>query len=415
MPANTKAKPDNKNTLNAVIIVAAGRGTRLMSANDKTPKQYMRLGDCSILQRTISQFVDHEEINLVQVVIHQDDEALYFESTQKHQKLLPPVKGGNTRQESCANGVFALNEQSTNKVLIHDAARPFVSHQAISNTLDAIKPNICALPSTSINDTIKRAGKDNLVVETVSRENLYLAQTPQGFTFQEIKTAHEKAREQNLNHFTDDAALSEHYGMKVQLIDSDAQNFKITTQDDMIYARKLLQDTDKYTFPDIRTGNGYDIHRLIECAPQDTGVILCGITLPFNKKLDGHSDADVAMHALTDAILGTIGSGDIGSHFPPSDPKWKGASSDQFLKHACDLVREKNGIFTHMDITIICEAPKIGPHKDKMRQSIAKICDIEVNRVSVKATTNEEIGSIGRQEGIASIATATAFFKNTNT
>lgn len=392
--------------VNTVVIVAGGRGTRVSTSPNVTPKQYQDLNGKTVLQRAIDQFINHEEIHFIQVVIHKDDSEIYKNTTLPNEKLLEPVFGGASRQQSCAQGLIALSKYSPDKVLIHDAARPFVSYDIISNTLSNIKSGKCALPATKITDTIKRANSKNFVEETVPRDNLYLAQTPQGFVYSQIHSAHLKAREEGLSNLTDDAALAEWAGMDVNLVESEASNTKITTLDDLNNAKKILDVTEKFNIPDLRVGNGYDVHRLID----GDGVILCGIKIPSDKKLDGHSDADVAMHALTDALLGTIGAGDIGSHFPPSNPKWKGASSDQFLIHACKLVRAKNGTITHMDITIICEFPKIGPFRETMRENLAAICKLPVERVSVKATTNEEIGSIGRGEGIASIATATAVF-----
>lgn len=392
--------------VNTVVIVAAGRGSRAATPPNVTPKQYQDLNGKTVLQRTIDKFVDHENIDFIQVVIHADDADAYKNTTLPNDKLLEPVIGGATRQQSCAEGVFALSKHKPDKILIHDAARPFVSYDIISKTLAAISSGKCTLPATKIADTIKRANEKNIVQETVSREGLFLAQTPQGFVYSEIHAAHLKAREAGLSDFTDDAALAEWAGMNVSLVDSETANTKITTIDDFTNAKKTLEATERYNIPDLRVGNGYDVHRLID----GDGVILCGIKIPSDKKLDGHSDADVAMHALTDALLGTIGAGDIGSHFPPSEVKWKGASSDQFLIHACNLVRAKNGTITHMDITIICEFPKVGPFRETMRENIAAICNLSVERVSVKATTNEKIGAIGRGEGIASIATATAVF-----
>lgn len=392
--------------VNTVVIVAAGRGSRVSVSPDDIPKQYQDLNGKSVLQRTINQFLDHFDITHIQVVIHPDDITLYKNTTLPDDKLLEPVFGGATRQQSSAEGVFALSKYSPDTVLIHDAARPFVSYDIISNTLTAISANKCALPATKIADTIKRANEKSIVQETVSRDGLFLAQTPQGFIYSQINSAHMKAREEGISDFTDDAALAEWAGMDVVLVESETSNTKITTMADLNIAKKILKMTDENNIPDLRVGNGYDVHRLID----GDGVILCGVKIPSDKKLDGHSDADVAMHALTDALLGTIGAGDIGSHFPPSDPQWKGVSSDQFLIHACKLVRSKNATITHVDITIICEFPKIGPHRETMRKSIAEICNLPVERVSIKASTNEEIGSIGRGEGIASIATATAVF-----
>ena len=387
---------------NAVVIVAAGRGSRI--GDDGGPKQYRALGGQSVLQKTVSSFTNHENIHLVQVVIHADDEELYAHSVSGNQKLLPPVVGGATRQESCAAGVKALRAHNVEKVLIHDAARPFTSLQTISNVLSGIAEGICALPAIAVADTLKRANENAFVLDTVPRESLHLAQTPQGFNYAEILAAHKKAELENLNDFTDDAAVAEWAGMKVMLVEGDRDNFKITTMQDLKTAEMTMGLKDR--IPDVRTGSGYDVHTL---GPGDK-IILCGVEIDHNQSLQGHSDADVGLHSLTDALLGTIGAGDIGSHFPPSDPRWKGAASDQFLRHAAELVRAEGGSIANLDVTIVCEAPKIGPHRDAMREKIAEICDLDLPRVSVKATTNERIGFIGREEGIAAIATASVSF-----
>ena len=386
----------------AVVIVAAGRGERLGSEGG--PKQYRKLDTCCVLQHTINCFTSHMLIDAVQVVIHADDDALYSSNVSENPKLLPPVIGGSTRQASCKAGIDALGDQY-DKVLVHDAARPFVRHTVIDNVIAGIGPNTCALPASAIADTVKRVGNDFLVEETVSRENLFLAQTPQGFMLKEIAEAHSRAACNSKEEFTDDAAVGEWVGMRVRLVEGDRDNFKITTQQDLSAAQ--ARGRTMQSFADIRTGSGYDVHTL---GPGD-GVILCGIKVPHNKSLQGHSDADVGLHSLTDALLGTIGAGDIGSHFPPSEERWKGAESDQFLAHAASLVREAGGTITNLDVTIVCEAPKIGPHRDTMRTRIAEICDIDdLSRISVKATTNEKVGFIGREEGIAALATATVCF-----
>lgn len=387
---------------NAVVIVAAGRGERLGS--EKGPKQYRMLGGKSVLQRTIECFATHPEIHIIQVVIHTDDRELYSQATIEHEKLLKPVVGGASRQASCKAGVDALSDQNIEKVLIHDAARPFVSSQLISNVLKGVGGRTCTLPSVRIADTVKSTDDQGYVIETLPRETLRLAQTPQGFRFNEILAAHKQAALNADNEFTDDAAVAEWAGMKVKLVDGNRDNFKITTIEDMSAAQERVQMLNK--FADIRTGSGYDVHTL---GPGDK-VILCGVEIPHSQSLQGHSDADVGLHSLTDALLGTIGAGDIGSHFPPSDSKWKGAASDQFLAHAVNLISDAGGTITNLDVTIICEAPKIGPHRDAMRTRVAQICGLGLQRVSVKATTNEKIGFIGREEGIAALATATVSF-----
>ncbi len=366
------------------------------------PKQYRLLGEKSVLQHTIDCFSGHCDVHDIQVVVHKDDIDLYEASVTKNAKLLPPVKGGNTRQLSCNAGMEAVAEIGCSHVLIHDAARPFVSHELITRTIKGIDCGQGALPACPIADTIKKLKNGNL--STVPREGMYTAQTPQGFILSEILSAHQSAVNDNLHDFTDDAAVAEWAGISINLVEGDRDNFKITDTNDFNLAERriaLLQ-----TIQDIRTGSGYDVHALVP----GISVVLCGVDIPHDKQLSGHSDADVGLHALTDALLGTIGAGDIGSHFPPSDDKWKDAPSDHFLTHACNLVFDAGGVITNLDVTVICEAPRIGPHRESMRQRIAEICDIEMQRVSVKATTNERIGFIGREEGIAALATATVSF-----
>lgn len=393
--------------VNAVIIVAAGRGERMGDNISAGPKQYRSLGRNSVLQETIGKFAAHPDVDQVQVVIHRDDAALYQESVHPHPKLLEPVTGGPSRQQSCRLGLEALASKiNVSKVLIHDAARPFVSSETISAVLDAIESGKCALPCHPIVESVKRVSPQGLVEKTVDRDGLFIAQTPQGFRYSEISAAHQHARDNNIDNLPDDAAVAEFSGMKVEAVEVSRDNMKITTKDDLELARSKLSAENNVLYSDVRTGNGYDIHRL---GPGDA-VILCGVQIPHTGKLLGHSDADVGLHALTDAILATIGAGDIGSHFPPTDPKWKGAASEQFLAHALKLVDDRGGRLNHLDVTLICELPKIGPHREAMRARIAAICDLDVSRISVKATTNEAIGAVGRHEGIAALATATVLF-----
>jgi len=383
----------------AAIIVAAGRGSRMAddAKNPAGPKQYRRLGGRSVLQRALDAFQRHERVDQCVVVIHPDDMTSYQDSVRPHPKLLEPVIGGKTRQDSVRAGLESLAAYCPSRVLIHDAARPFVDTDLLSGVIDGIGENRAALPAVPIADTIKRS-MGGTVIETVERDGLFAAQTPQGFVFDEIVMAHRSANLQDRNDFTDDTALAEWAGMDVALIEGSSANSKITTAEDMKTAQQKLS-----TIPDIRTGHGYDTHRW---APGDA-VWLCGVEIPHTHRLDGHSDADVGLHALTDALLSAIADGDIGSHFPPSDPRWKDARSYRFLAHAAKLVRNAGGTITHVDVTLICEAPKIGPHRDAMRETIATILTIEPARVSVKATTNEAIGFIGRGEGMAALATAT--------
>ncbi len=386
---------------NAVIIVAAGRGARAGEKN--RPKQYRLLDGQSVLDRTISAFADHPAIDLIQVVIHADDVALYDENTAPHTKLQPPCTGGETRQASVLAGLVAMRGRNTNKVIIHDAARPFVSAPLISRVLNHCSKENGALPVLPVTDTIKE-GKDGRIVKTIPRDHLFAAQTPQGFAYAAILKAHQKAAKHDAHSFTDDAAIAEWAGIPMNLIEGDAANRKLTYEKDFFMA----EETSANHIPDIRTGNGYDVHAF----EPGTSVRLCGVDIAHNASLKGHSDADVGLHALTDALLGTIGEGDIGTFFPPSDSQWRNVNSDVFLGYAVDQVANSGGTITHLDVTLICEAPKIAPHRHEMREKIASVAKIDVGRVSVKATTNERIGFIGRQEGIASLATATVVFNN---
>lgn len=382
-----------------VVIVAAGRGERA-GASGKGPKQYRIIGGQTVLNRAISAFIQHGGVDNILVVTHPDDDKLYAESSIVHEKLLAPVHGGATRQESVWRGLLELVDIAPDKVLIHDAARPFVSADTISNVIAATRPGICALPAHPVSDTLKHADSDGFVDRTLERSGLFCAQTPQGFEYDAILQAHETAHSSGISGFTDDAQIGEWAGMRIRIVDSPSSNFKITTADDLERANML------YAVADIRTGNGYDVHRLVE----GKSITLCGVEISHDRKLDGHSDADVGLHALTDALLGTIADGDIGSHFPPNEPRWKGMSSDRFLKYAVELVNTAGGTITHMDVTLVCESPRIGPHRDSMRQRISDITGTCISRISVKATTSERIGFIGRQEGIAALATATVSF-----
>ncbi|WP_419796886.1 MAG: bifunctional 2-C-methyl-D-erythritol 4-phosphate cytidylyltransferase/2-C-methyl-D-erythritol 2,4-cyclodiphosphate synthase [Terasakiella sp.] len=372
------------------IIVAAGRGRRF---GGDLPKQYCLLGDQVVLRRTVSAFLSHPDVTGVRVIIHPDDLGLYRHAVEGL-KLLEPVFGGDTRQESVYRGLESLKEFNPDGVLIHDAARPFVSADVIERVIANVETGVGVIPAVAVSDTLKREQEEGECPETVDRTGLWRAQTPQGFLFDEIFQAHQRHRGQEL---TDDAALMEVDGRHIVLSLGSEDNFKITTPDDLRRAERMLQMDVEF-----RTGTGFDVHRF------DKGdfVTLCGVQVPHAQALSGHSDADVALHALTDAIMGAIGAGDIGSHFPPSEAQWKGASSDRFLKKACDLVTERGGQIVNLDVTIICEYPKIGPYREIMRQSVAEIANIDLDRVSVKGTTTEKLGFTGRGEGIAAQASA---------
>lgn len=376
-----------KNNLTAALIVAAGRGHRF---GGPLPKQYTDLNGQMVLNHTVSALLAHPDIDVVRCVIHPDDQSLY-ENAVANLNIMPPVSGGATRQDSVRLGLQSLEDLNVDKVLIHDGARPFVSLSVIEGVLNALNDHAGALPALAVADTLKR-GEEGKITKTVSREGLFRAQTPQGFHLKDILQAHHKFKGDEL---TDDAQLFESLGLDVVLTEGSPDNFKITTGDDLMRAENLLA-----LRSETRTGMGFDAHRF------DAGefVTLCGLEIPHDFGLKGHSDADVALHALTDALLGALGAGDIGQHFPPSDAKWKGAKSDQFVQHATSLMRERGGEIINIDLTLICEAPKIGPHREAMVKSVAKILAVDQSRVSVKATTTEGMGFTGRKEGIAAQA-----------
>jgi len=398
----------------AAIVVAAGRGTRFGGDAADPPKQYHDLCGRPVISWALDAFLSHPAITDVLTVIHPDDAPLYEQAvasagTTGGEKLHSPVHGGGTRQVSVRNGLMALSGADVRHVLIHDAARPFVSHAVIDTVLAKLaEGDRAVLSAVAIVDTLKRLNRTENRLETVDRTGLWAAQTPQGFDFPAILEGHERANLAGLTDFTDDTAIAEWQGGSVALAEGDPDNFKITSRSDLDRAEKRISMTDRQhpqfaELGDIRVGSGYDVHAFED----GDGVILGGLRIAHDKRLKGHSDADVVLHAVTDALLGAIADGDIGAHFPPSDPEWKGASSDRFLQDAVRRVANLGGRIAHVDVTVVCEAPKIGPHRDAMRQSIAGICGLPVSRVSVKATTSERLGFTGRGEGIAALATVT--------
>ena len=378
----------------AAIVVAAGRGSR---AARELPKQYVAVGGKTILRRTMEALLSHDGIDAILTVIGDGDATLFEAAVRGLPRLLPPVAGGATRQQSVRNGLEALAENPPRLVLVHDAARPFVSTEVIGNVIDACDEAHGAIPVVPITETVKRVEAGEIGA-TIPREALATAQTPQGFPFAALLDAHRRAAEAGSNDLTDDAAVAALTGLTVRAVEGDRANMKITTPADFAAAERMLVSASE-----TRTGQGFDVHAF---GPGD-GVWLCGIEIAHDRGLVGHSDADVGLHALTDALLGAIGDGDIGEHFPPSDPKWKGASSDRFLADAARRVREKGGRIVNLDVTLVCEAPKIGPHRDKMRARVAEIAGIDAARVGVKATTSEKLGFTGRGEGIVAMAIAT--------
>jgi len=378
----------------AAVIVAGGRGTR---AGGSLPKQYRTLGDAPILRRALSMFAGHAEIGLVQPVIHRDDQQL-FDQSAAGLDLLPPAFGAATRQGSVRAGLEALESHRPAIVLVHDAARPFASAALISRAIAAAKAG-GGVPGVAMRDTIKEIGNDGRVVQTLDRSRLRGIQTPQGFPYAALLAAHRQAAAAGRDDFTDDAALAEWAGMSVSVFEGEEGNIKMTTPEDFSRA----EAADMAALGDIRTGTGYDVHVFAE----GDHVWLGGLRIPHDRGVSGHSDADVVLHACVDAILGALADGDIGAHFPPSDPQWKGASSDRFLDFAVKRVHARGGRLMHLDVTVVCEAPKIGPHRDAMRSRIADIAGIAADRVAVKATTSEKLGFTGRREGLVAFATAT--------
>ncbi len=390
---------------NAVVIVAAGRGVRAASAGGK-PKQYLCIGGKPVLLRTLEAFLDHEGIDSILPVIDESHTEFFQELLGQlggSGKLLAPVHGGASRQESVLAGLRKLQETMPANVLIHDAARPFITDAIISRTLTTLESAPACLAAIPVSDTLK-AEENGRAARTIDRSGLWRAQTPQGFHFLKILKAHESAANEGRKDFTDDAALAEWQQLDVALVMGSERNVKLTTAEDFDLAERLLSE--RGTTYETRTGSGYDVHAF---EPGDV-VTLCGVRIPHDARLSGHSDADVGLHALTDALLGAIGSGDIGSHFPPSDPQWKGADSSLFLRHAGSLVAQAGGRLVNADITLICERPKIGPHRLAMRESIAGILGTDVSRIAVKATTTEGLGFAGRREGIAAMASVAIEF-----
>lgn len=378
------------------LVVAAGRGER---AGGGAPKQYRPIAGVPLLSRTLRALLAVPQIDKVVPVIGADQGAFYAGLGLDDPRLAPPVEGGETRQVSVLKGLEALAGDAPDIVLIHDGARPFVDPHVVESVIAALEGADGALPVTLVTDTIKRSTDGRTVGGTEDRTQLYAAQTPQGFHFNVIYNAHRRAIAMS-DGFTDDAAIAEWAGLSVALAQGDARNFKVTLPGDFERAERMVEGERRM---ETRVGSGFDVHAFTE----GEAVILGNIAIPHSAKLKGHSDADVVLHALSDALYGALADGDIGKHFPPSDMEWKDADSAVFLEHAAGLVRSRGGRVVHLDVTIICERPKIGPHVEAMRARIADIAGISVGRVAVKATTSERLGFTGREEGIAAQATAT--------
>ncbi len=374
-----------------LLIAAAGQGTR---CGGGLPKQYRMLAGKPLLRHTIDAFIGFPGLQQIKVIIDPAHEELFL-GTIKGLKNIDFVAGSDSRRNSVKNGVNSFsNLKDSDILLIHDAARPMVRKDDIQTLIDALNDNEAATLAAPVTDTVKYENRK----ESVTRDDLYALQTPQGFHYGTIKKAHASADPQT--EYTDDTGLVSALGIPVKLVQGHRGNFKITTEDDFEMAEKLMARQEE-----TRTGMGFDVHAFADTPA--TTVMLCGVAVPHNRPLAGHSDADVGLHAITDAILGSIAAGDIGQHFPPSNDKYKNMDSAIFLRRAVELLQEKGGHTVNLDVTLICEVPKIGPHREAMEKRIADIAGIEPRRVSVKATTTERLGFTGRGEGIAAQAIAT--------
>jgi len=380
------------------LIVAAGSSERLGAS---LPKPYLEIGGKTILAHTVEAFLNHPGIDGVRVVIKREHHGLYRKAIMNNYTVFPLVVGGATRQESVRLGLESLQHVNPTRVLVHDAARPMISHDLISRTLAALEEHDAIIPVLPVADTLRYIETSG--TRTAERENLYSVQTPQAFAYKPLLEAHQQLKGE---HLTDDAALFEKLGKPVASIGGEAINFKITTPSDIKRFMNILS-----LQTETRTAMGYDVHALKlhspDTAAEKQNIRICGIKIDHSHYLEGHSDADVGLHAIVDALLGTIAAGDIGQHFPPSDPQWKGADSDRFLMHAFEMVAKKGGEIVNLDITLICEQPKIGPHREAMQNHIAQLLKLDKGRISIKATTSEKLGFTGRGEGIAAHALAT--------
>jgi 2-C-methyl-D-erythritol 4-phosphate cytidylyltransferase / 2-C-methyl-D-erythritol 2,4-cyclodiphosphate synthase len=381
------------------VIVAGGSGIR---AGGSLPKQYQLVGGKPVIRWTLEAFLSHPLITAVQTVIGHGHEQLFGNATEGLRDLLAPVVGGGTRQDSCRTGLEACSVHKPQKVLIHDAARPFLSADLISSVIRELDHAPAVIPGLPVADTMKFAPA-GIIERTVDRSSLWFVQTPQGFVFDKILNAHRAALVDGKTTFTDDAAVAEYAGMPVQIVAGEQKNRKLTTSHDISEANREHGQRDLDALPDVRIGQGIDFHVF----EKGDYVWLCGVKIPHTHKLKGHSDADVALHAVTDAILGAIGEVDIGQHFPPSDKQWKGAPSSIFVEKAIEILTARGGKLANIDITILAEAPRIGPHLGAMKAALSKMLGLAQDRIAIKATTTERMGAIGRKEGMSANAIAT--------
>ena len=383
------------------LITACGRGNRF-NRGEGIPKQYLPLAGLPLLRHSILAFLNHPKIDDVICVIHPEDLALYEEAT-AGLDLLNPVFGGDTRQASIRFGLEALREHDPDKVLIHDGVRPFVSKRVINGILEKLETHPAVIPAVAVEDTLKKYS-DGKIEWTLERENLWRAQTPQGFIYEDILNSHIAFKDL---HFTDDSALNEYAGIPVAIVPGSQNNFKITTAEDYERAQRLASMLISNVKEENRCGCGFDVHAFRERHKDENHFIkICGVDIEFDKKIDAHSDGDVGIHAVMDALLGAIGEGDIGEHFSPSDSRWKNIDSREMLKIVKHLLVKKGAKILNIDVTIMCERPKVLKFKNQMKEELAQVLGIAKHRVNIKATTTEKLGFLGRGEGIAAQAVA---------
>ncbi len=397
---------NNKSINFYLIIVAAGSGSRLSSS---IPKQYIKINGKTIIRHSLDIFYSMPNLKNTYVVINPNHQELYNQSV-KGLDNIEFCEGGTTRQESVYNGLKAIKSAKDDDIiLIHDAARPFIKKGEINNLIQATKVAKAATLAVMVVDTMRRGDKNNVAQENVKRDNLWAIQTPQAFNYGLIKQAHDICDKNK--QYTDDSAIISDMGIDVKLVKGSMKNFKITTKEDLYMAERLLP-TNVVT----RTGQGFDVHAFDNNINDDVqNIKLCGVDIEYNRKLKGHSDADVGLHALTDAILGAIAEGDIGLHFPPSNNNFKNMDSAIFLEHAIKLLRDKGGKIINADITLICEEPKIGKYRGKITKRVANILEVSDNCINIKATTTEKLGFTGRKEGIAAQAIVSINMKSEET
>jgi 2-C-methyl-D-erythritol 4-phosphate cytidylyltransferase / 2-C-methyl-D-erythritol 2,4-cyclodiphosphate synthase len=391
------------------LITACGRGNRF-NQGDGIPKQYLPLAGTPLLRHSILAFLNHPKISDVICIIHPDDVELYEEAI-SGLDLLNPVFGGDTRQASIRIGLEALRDYNPNKVLIHDGVRPFVSKRVINGILEKLETHPAVIPAVAVEDTLKKYS-DGKIEWTLERENLWRAQTPQGFLYKDILESHIAFKDLN---FTDDSSLNEYAGIPVAIVPGSQNNFKITTQEDYDRACRMVSLLSQSAKGENRCGTGFDVHGFRKREKDENNFIrICGVNIEFDKKIDAHSDGDVGIHAAMDAILGAIGEGDIGEHFSPTDSRWKNIDSREMLKIVRQILVKKSAKLLNLDVTLICEKPKILKFKNQMKEEMARALGIEKNRVNIKATTTEKLGFIGREEGIAAQAVASVWIQTTD-